>query len=99
MESVYDLICELADMIPDYGEREEEYNPLMDRIVEASTGWIPVTDTEHRPENFEMVLVSCIVDGKKSVNRAYRDNRGKWHGAGSMTRVTAWQPLPEPYEG
>lgn len=35
METVYDLLCELADMIPDYGEREEEYNALMDKIVEA----------------------------------------------------------------
>lgn len=37
--SVYDLMCELADLIPDYGERQEEYDKIMDAIVKK-LAWI-----------------------------------------------------------
>lgn len=61
-----------------------------------ATRWIPVT--EQLPETDEMMLVSCrSKKGVSSVNRAYYFN-GSWHGSGSMSGVTAWMPLPEPYE-
>lgn len=57
-------------------------------------GWIPVE--ERLPENERMVLVTCQTKkGIRSTNRAYYDG-AFWHGSGSMSSVTAWQPLPEP---
>lgn len=96
-KSAYDLICELADTIPDYGEQQEEYDRLMDAILAKAGRWIPVT--EDIPDNEDMVLVSCKTQkGVRSVNRAYY-SRGAWHGSGSMSGVEAWRPLPEPYKG
>ncbi len=58
--------------------------------------WIPVE--ERLPENERMVLVTCQTKkGIRSTNRAYYDG-AFWHGSGSMSSVTAWQPLPEPYK-
>lgn len=58
--------------------------------------WIPVT--EHLPDADDMVLVTCRAkNGNLSVNRAYCDEQGFWHGSGSMAGVTAWMPLPKPY--
>ena len=58
--------------------------------------WIPCS--ERLPDNDEMMLVSCRTKkGVSSVNRAYYLN-GFWHGSGSMSGVTAWMPLPTPYE-
>lgn len=59
-------------------------------------GWIPVD--ERLPEDERMVLVTCQTKkGIRSTNRAYYDGMF-WHGSGSMSGVTAWQPLPEPYK-
>ena len=59
-------------------------------------GWIPVE--ERLPEDERMVLVTCQTKkGIRSTNRAYYDGKF-WHGSGSMSGVTAWQPLPEPYK-
>jgi len=59
-------------------------------------GWIPVE--ERLPENERMVLVTCQTKkGIRSTNRAYYDG-AFWHGSGSMSSVTAWQPLPEPHK-
>lgn len=59
--------------------------------------WIPVT--EKLPDDEEMKLVTCKTQkGFRSVNRAYYSN-GSWHGSGSMSGVTAWMDLPEPYAG
>ena len=56
--------------------------------------WIPVK--ERLPETDEMVLVTCWPkNGRPNINRAYYDGQF-WHGSGSMSRVVAWQPLPEP---
>lgn len=55
--------------------------------------------TRTTPEPGEMVLVTCETEtGVKSVKRAYIDENGVWHGSGSTSNVTAWQPLPKPYE-
>ena len=58
-------------------------------------GWIPVE--ERLPEDYSMMLVTCKTkSGSKNVNGAWY-GEGFWHGSGSMSRVIAWQPLPEPY--
>lgn len=54
---------------------------------------------ERLPEEGEKVLVSCKTKkGTKSINMAYIDNIGNWHGMGSMSGVTAWMELPKPYD-
>lgn len=64
--------------------------------VPSNEGWIPVE--ERLPEDERMVLVTCQTKkGIRSTNRAYYDGTF-WHGSGSMSSVTAWQPLPEPYK-
>lgn len=65
-------------------------------MLERYQGWIPVE--ERLPEDERMVLVTCQTKkGIRSTNRAYYDG-AFWHGSGSMSSVTAWQPLPEPYK-
>ena len=60
--------------------------------------WISVK--KELPEEDKKVLVSCETKkGIKNINMAYIDNNGHWHCMGSMSRVTAWMPLPEPYKG
>lgn len=67
-----------------------------DTNVPSKNGWIPVS--EKLPEDERMVLVTCQTKkGIRSTNRAYYDGKF-WHGSGSMSGVTAWQPLPEPYK-
>lgn len=63
---------------------------------EQKTGeWIPCS--ERLPDNDDIMLVSCRTKkGVNSVNRAYYAD-GFWHGSGSMSGVTAWMLLPEPY--
>lgn len=68
----------------------------MDDVPDNNDGWIPVS--EKLPEDERMVLVTCQTKkGIRSTNRAYYDGKF-WHGSGSMSGVTAWQPLPEPYK-
>lgn len=65
-------------------------------MLERYQGWIPVE--ERLPEDERMVLVTCQTKkGIRSTNRAYYDG-AFWHGSGSMSSVTAWQPLPDPYK-
>ncbi len=72
----------------------EEY--LSSKKKNSNDGWIPVE--ERLPEDERMVLVTCQTKkGIRSTNRAYYDG-AFWHGSGSMSSVTAWQPLPEPYK-
>ena len=67
-----------------------------DTNVPSNEGWIPVE--ERLPEDERMVLVTCQTKkGIRSTNRAYYDG-AFWHGRGSMSSVTAWCPLPEPYK-
>ena len=59
--------------------------------------WIPCS--ERLPETDDIMLVTCKPKkGSPNVNRAYYMD-GTWHGSGSMSNVTAWMPLPEPYKG
>lgn len=68
----------------------------MDDAADMNNGWIPVE--ERLPEDERMVLVTCQTKkGIRSTNRAYYDG-AFWHGSGSMSSVTAWCPLPEPYK-
>lgn len=63
------------------------------------SGWVPVR-SGLLPEVNELVLVTCRTkSGMRSVNRAYVDEHGWWHGAGSMSGVTAWMTLPDPWDG
>lgn len=76
-------------------ESESEQKRVMGKL-ERYQGWIPVE--ERLPEDEKMVLVTCQTKkGIRSTNRAYYDGTF-WHGSGSMSSVTAWQPLPEPYK-
>lgn len=57
--------------------------------------WIPVEN--ELPSDDRMVLVTAQPKkGEPNVNRAYYF-RGAWHGSGSMSGVTAWMEMPEPY--
>jgi hypothetical protein len=73
------------------------YTALLVAINDApEAGWIPCA--ERLPESDEMMLVTATPKkGIPNVNRAYYWN-GYWHGSGSMSNVTAWMPLPEPYK-
>lgn len=54
-----------------------------------------INANERLPREDEKVLVCCKTKkGIQSVNMAYQVN-GWWHGNGSMSGVTHWQPLPE----
>ena len=64
--------------------------------TDMNDDWIPVE--KRLPEDERMVLVTCQTKkGIRSTNRAYYDG-AFWHGSGSMSSVTAWQPLPDPYK-
>ena len=72
-----------------------ENNQENTRLPRDNDGWIPVE--ERLPEDYSMMLVTCKTkSGSKNVNGAWY-GEGFWHGSGSMSRVIAWQPLPEPY--
>lgn len=65
--------------------------------------WIPVTERE--PEAFESVLLTANVRGIDGAYLVYEGVKGAEgyelsgvHDSSKYT-VTAWMPLPEPYEG
>lgn len=93
-----ELVCRLAEY-EDTGLTPQEIYSLKAGTIMKVIGraWIPVS--ERLPENSdELVLVTCkSKKGMLSVNRAYCDTSGFWHGSGSMSGVVAWMPLPEPY--
>ena len=101
LEEIEDHAIEFESfgMCDDYvsvGWAKEIIRSHMDDVADSKNGWIPVS--EKLPEDERMVLVTCQTKkGIRSTNRAYYD--GKFlHGSGSMSGVTAWQPLPEPYK-
>lgn len=58
--------------------------------------WIPCS--ERLPDTDDIMLVTFKPkNGSPNVNRAYYMD-GAWHGSGSMSNVTAWMPLPKPYQ-
>ena len=62
------------------------------------SNWINVED--RLPEDEDKYLVTCQTkSGRKSINLAWCDSSGIWHGMGGMAGVIAWMELPEPYEG
>lgn len=93
---------ELINRLAEYEDTgltpQEIYSLKASTILKVISGeWIPVE--EALPDNPDvMVLVTCkSKKGMLSVNRAYCDVSGFWHGSGSMSGVVAWMPLPEPY--
>lgn len=100
LEKILEEIERLEDpYYKDYVDRKyvkEIIHSHMDDVPDNNAGWIPVS--ERLPEDERMVLVTCQTKkGIRSTNRAYYDGKF-WHGSGSMSGVTAWQPLPEPYK-
>ena len=101
LEEIEDHAIEFESfgMCDDYvsvGWAKEIIRSHMDEVPDNNAGWIPVS--ERLPEDERMVLVTCQTKkGIRSTNRAYYDGKF-WHGSGSMSGVTAWQPLPEPYK-
>ena len=92
----------ITDMVRHQGALEELdamrlfIRSHMDDVPDNNDGWIPVE--ERLPEDERMVLVTCQTKKRiRSTNRAYYDGKF-WHGSGSMSGVTAWQPLPKPYK-
>lgn len=101
LEEIEDHAIEFESfgMCDDYvsvGWAKEIIRSHMDDVADNNDGWIPVS--EKLPEDERMVLVTCQTKKRiRSTNRAYYDGKF-WHGSGSMSGVTAWQPLPEPYK-
>ena len=100
--NVLEKILEEIDRLDDpyfvgYIDRYEVKEIIRSHMDEVKNdGWIPVE--ERLPEDERMVLVTCQTKkGIRSTNRSYYDG-AFWHGSGSMSSVTAWQPLPEPYK-
>lgn len=82
--------------------RESAIESVKEVSAKYNNGWIPCNGVLY-PDDMEDVLIS--MGGLKAIP-AYRQN-GKWYLTdcrGSSTevkdqfRVTAWQPLPEPYQ-
>ena len=98
-------LCDVEDWYDSgYIDRQlSAYEKCMDIIrshisdaTDMNDDWIPVE--KRLPEDERMVLVTCQTKkGIRSTNRAYYDG-AFWHGSGSMSSVTAWQPLPDPYK-
>ena len=87
-----DLIKALA-AYENTGIMPDEISEMKKQLMKS---WIPCE--ERLPKEDKLVLVTTETKkGLRSVNRAYLDKSGFWHGAGSMACVIAWQPLPEPY--
>ena len=92
----------ITDMVRHQGALEELdamrlfIRSHMDDVPDNNDGWIPVE--ERLPEDERMVLVTCQTKKRiRSTNRAYYDGKF-WHGSGSRSGVTSWQPLPKPYK-
>ncbi len=98
LEKILEEIERLEDpYYKDYVDRKHVVEIIRSHIDEVKNdGWISVEESV--PEDERMVLVTCQTKkGIRSTNRAYYDGTF-WHGSGSMSSVTAWQPLPEPYK-
>lgn len=55
--------------------------------------WISVKEKMPK-DDVKVIVCCCTKKGIRNINMAYQAN-GFWHGNGSMSNVTHWQPLPE----
>ena len=89
---------ECKTFFPDNDPKRAQFDAAiydLDNTMTAN-GWIPVS--VRFPADDEIVLVTAQPKkGEPNVNRAYYMD-GAWHGSGSMSNVTAWMPMPEPYK-
>ena len=68
-------------------------------IAAVHDGWIPVSKA--LPETGVYVIVTCAPKRgpvSRSINRAWVDDKGKWHGNGTFARVVAWRKI-DPWMG
>ncbi len=94
--------------VPEYVEHHRQMQDLMKNCdaqmhrienlaSEKDPKWIPTS--ERLPDDDSMKLVTAQPKkGEPNINRAFYMD-GYWHGSGSMSNVTAWMDLPEPYRG
>lgn len=71
----------------------------LEAIAAVNDGWIPVTKA--LPEVGEQVIVTCAPKRgplRRSINRAWVDDGGNWHGSGTFAKVVAWRMI-EPWMG
>lgn len=82
-------------------EREDLLDAAFSTIVELQAQqpkWIPVT--ERLPKPFVTVLVTHKQEnGTLYKHMAHLNPQGRWAGLSYTGEVTAWMPLPEPWEG
>ncbi len=70
-------------------------------VAKPSEGrWIPTDQALPPPDSDVRYLVVCEAkNGYRSINLAWLDEKGAWHGMGSFANVTHWMPLPRlPYK-
>ena len=70
-------------------------------VAKPSEGrWIPTEQVLPPPDSNVRHLVVCEAkNGYRSINLAWIDDKGTWHGMGSFAKVTHWMPLPPlPYK-
>lgn len=94
--SEYDYAYEVAMY-----DAQNKATAIVDRVVkEYNNGWIPVE--ERLPDDSEgtiCCLVTCkSVDNEELEIKCAYFNKGFSDGWVSLYGVTAWQPLPEPYQ-
>lgn len=102
-----DNICQFCDEIASAVLDIDKTNEKQINKSETQTGWIPCS--ERLPEEYEKCLVTEDYIGHSSeehivqITTAYYvkidDGRILWSSKGGMDyKVTAWMPLPEPYQ-
>lgn len=70
----------------------------IDELLAHLPKWIPVT--ERLPKPFVTVLVTHKQEnGTLYKHMAHLNPQGRWAGLSYTGEVTAWMPLPEPWEG
>jgi hypothetical protein len=91
-----EVIDELGRELEGYKDSLSDSVRVIVELQAQQPKWTPVT--EGLPMVDEIVLVTARTKtGLHNINRAYWGGN-IWHGSGSMANVTAWMPLPEPYE-
>lgn len=105
-EECRSLVAKLAlEAIEKLMREREEREDLLDAAFSAiaelqaqQPKWIPVT--ERLPKPFVTVLVTHKQEnGTLYKHMAHLNPQGRWAGLAFEGEVTAWMPLPEPWEG